>query len=261
MTKFEGPYGVIETDELIPRWTFPCDGTIKQVESGWMLGDMSNAVTEVRKERAIHKIHKQDYDYGNTFDEIDLDESAEAIQKTASRLLIRPELGRLRSRGRQADSSSENVFEVNEETVDGLIDDIEDSANSFRKMFLSQTIPQLLGYDIAAGEAEAVVRDMLKTDIEIDDELVSYIGKISLADMIGKVMKDSKNIPEAVLGDVLKDFLIKSFDGVRVDALKNHKSGLLRRLKSEYSNLIAEGKMPTLGTSRGLSQVRNGQET
>lgn len=243
---------------MVPRWSFPCDNSIKQVEESWMLGDMSNTIAPVRKERGIHKIHNQDFDYGT--DEIDLDETADAIQKTENRLLIRPELHRIRNRSNKDGVSSENVIEVSDDQVTDIIDHVEEKADTFRSLFLRRSIPLLLGYDIAAGESEAVVRDILKTDIEIDDELLGYIGSVTLADMISETMKTCDNIPDSVRADVLKDWLIKSFDGVRAERSGAQKSNLLRRLKNEYDGIIANGQMPLLGTARGLSQ-RNGKET
>lgn len=234
---------------MIPRWTFPCDNTIKHVEEGWMLGDATNSVTPVRKEHAIHKIHDNQYDYEG-LDEIDLDDSADAIQKTESRLLIRPELRGLRRRASKNEIGAENVVNVSDEKVDEIIDSIESRADRFRASMLSKTIPLLLGYDIAAGESEAIVRDLLKTDIEIDDELVGYISRVTVADMIGETLSECPNVPESVRADVLKDWLIKSFDGVRTEQANAKKSGLLHRLKNDYENMIATGK---LGTSRGLS--------
>lgn len=256
MSKFESPYGIMESEDLVPRWSFPCKNTITQVEENWMLGDMSNTVSPVRKERSIHKIHQEDFDYG---DEIDLDETADALQKTETRLLIRPELNRIRKRSGK-DGFGENVIDVSDDQVSGIIDSVEEQADAFRKLLLQRTVPMLLGYDIAAGESEAVVRDILKTDIEIDDELVGYIGRVTLADMIGGVMKTCDNIPDTVRGDVIKDWLIKSFDGARAEFSRVHKSNTLRRLKSEYDGMIANGNAPLLGTSRGLSE-RNGKET
>lgn len=244
---------------MVPRWSFPCDNSIKQVEESWMIGDMSNTVSPVRKERGIHKIHNQDFDYG-TDDEIDLDETADAIQKTENRLLIRPELHRIRNRSNKDGVSSENVIEVSDDQVTDIIDHVEEKADTFRSLFLRRSVPLLLGYDIAAGESEAVVRDILKTDIEIDDELLGYIGSVTLADMISETMKTCDNIPDNVRADVLKDWLIKSFDGVRNERSGMQKSNLLRRLMNGHDGIIANGQMPLLGTARGLSQ-RNGKET
>ncbi|AXG66728.1 hypothetical protein HOU08_gp002 [Dickeya phage vB_DsoM_JA29] len=224
-----------------------------------MLGDMSNTVSPVRLTRGIHKIHNQDFDYDGT-DEIDLDETADAIQKTESRLLIRPELRGIRNRSKKNGIGAENVIEVSDDQVSDIIDHVEEKADSFRSMLLRRTVPLLLGYDIAAGESEAIVRDILKTDIEIDDELVGYIGRVTLADMIGESMKSCDNLPESVRADVLKDWLIKAFDGVRADHSRANKSSLVRRLKNEYEGMIANGKVPLIGTSRGLSQ-RHGKET
>lgn len=248
----------MESEELVPRWSFPCSNSIKQVEESWMLGDMSNTVSPVRMERPIHKIHEQEFDYGN--DEIDLDETADAIQKTENRLLIRPELHRIRNRSKKDGVSSENVIEVSDDQVTDIIDSVEGKADSFRSLFLRRTVPLLLGYDIAAGESEAVVRDILKTDIEIDDEMIGYIGRVTLADMISDVMKTCDHIPETVRAEVMKDWLIKAFDGIRTEHARTQKSNLVRRLKNEYDGIIANGSAPLLGTARGLSQ-RNGKET
>jgi len=263
LSKFESPYGVMESEKMVPSWSFPCDGTISEVEESWMLGDMSNAVSPVRMVREIHKIHQHEFDYGND-EEIDLDESADAIQKTESRLLIRPELKRLRSRAKANDIGADNVIDVSDEQITTILDSVEGKADGFRNLLLKRTVPLLLGYDIAAGESEAVVRDILKTDIEIDDELVEYIGRVSIADMLAETLKSCENIPESVRSDVLKDWLIKSFDGVRTEKSNEksraNKSSLLRRMKSEYDNMKANGA-PMIGTSRGLSDRNGFKET
>lgn len=258
--KFEGPYGLVETAQLIPRWTYPIKhGQVKSV-SAWELNTLENIVTPVRMINDIHVMHNREYE--DNEDAIDLDEDAEALSKTESRLLIKPRLNQIRARGKQDHISPENVFDVDSEVIDQTIDTINDQAAKFRRHFLDSVFSPILGYDIAAGEAEAIARDCLKTDLEIDSELVPYIERIGLANIIGSMMEESKSVPEAVRADVLKDWLIKSFDDIRAD-LKGDKTfhkmkAQMRRLMHGNDELVAKGT--GIGTTRGMSEVRNRQK-
>lgn len=260
MGKLETPYGLIESDNLIPRWTYPVKhGQIRRVES-WELDSLPNTTTPVRMVNDIHAIHNtevEEYD-----DTIDLDAEAAAISKTESRLLIKPKLNQIRNRKDKDHSGPENVFNVSSEVIDQTLDTIESNSDKFREHFLKNIFSPILGYDIAAGEAEAIARDCLKTELTIDSELVPYIERIGLANIMGSMFKDSNDIPELVRQDVLKDWLIKSFDDIRLDhisKLGGHKlRDQIRRLMHGNDELVAKGG-PGIGTTRGFSEARKQQ--
>lgn len=261
MGRLESPYGLVESDSLIPRWTYPVKhGQVRRVEA-WELDKLPNATTPVRMVNDIHAIHSnevEEYD-----DTIDLDAEAAAIAKTESRLLIKPRLNQIRNRKNQDDFGAENVFNVGSEVIDQTIDFIDSATGKFREHFLKNIFSPILGYDIAAGEAEAIARDCLQTDLEIDSEMVPYIERIGLANIIGSLMKDTESVPEAVRADVLKDWLIKSFDDIRAE----HKSKLgmnslrdqVRRLMHGNDDLVAKHGVG-IGTTRGFSEARKQQK-
>lgn len=257
---YESPYGVIESDSLVPRWTKSAPhGTVRQVEL-WELEFLTNSVRETSLVNDIHAIHQnQVEDYADE-EQLDLDAELDAQEKTASRLLIRPKLNKIRNRNRQDATGPENVFDVTPETISREVNRIDKKSRKIRKLLLGNVVANMLGYDIAAGETEAIARDCLQTSIEIDDELVPYMERIGLANILGSFLHDSEHIPESVKSDVLKDLMIKWMDDVRAEAKNKNKSQLLRRLKHEFEDLVAKPSGPSLGTTRGFSERRKQEQ-
>lgn len=258
-TPYESPYGVIESERLVPRWTKPIvHGRVRQVLD-WQLDVLTNSVREASLVNDIHAIH-QNQVVQHDDEQLDLDAEFDAQEKTASRLLIRPKLNKIRNRNRKDETGPENVFDVTPETIDREVSRIDRKSRKIRKLLLGNVVANMLGYDIAAGETEAIARDCLQTEIEIDDELVPYMERIGLANILGSFLKDSEHIPESVKADVLKDLMIKWMDDIRVEAKNKSKSNFLRRLKHEYDDLIAQPSGPSLGTTRGLSEQRKREQ-
>lgn len=258
--QFEGPYGLVESDSLVPRWTYPVKhGQVRRVEA-WELDKLSNTTTQVRMVNDIHAIHStpvEDYDD----DALDLDEEAAALSKTESRLLIKPRLNEVRARKNKNHIGPENVFTVESEVIDGTLDSVDEHAKTFRDYLLHQVFSPILGFDIAAGEVEAISKDCLKTDLEIDSELVPYIERVGLANIIGVMLSKSQSVPESVRSDVLKDWLIKSFDDVRAEHKAktgtNTLRAQIRRLMHGNDDMIAKGV--GIGTTRGYTEHRKKQ--
>ena len=256
MSNFEGPYGLVESDSMVPRWTYPVKhGQIRRVEA-WELYRLPNTTTPVRMVNDIHAIHStpvEDHD-----DVLDLDEEAAALSKTESRLLIKPRLNEVRARKNKDHVGPENVFSVESEVIDGALDSIDEHSKTFRDYLLHQVFSPILGFDIAAGEVEAISKDCLKTDLEIDSELVPYIERVGLANIIGVMLSKSNSVPESVRSDVLKDWLIKSFDDVRAEYKLKHGTNTLRdklrRLMHGNDDLVAKGV--GIGTTRGYTEHR-----
>ncbi|QZE59247.1 hypothetical protein MPK66_gp003 [Erwinia phage pEa_SNUABM_2] len=254
VSNFEGPYGLVESDQMIPRWSYPVKhGQVRRVEA-WELDTLPNATQQVRMVNDIHAIHNtpvEDYD-----DALDLDEEAATISKTESRLLIKPRLDEVRARKNKDHLSPENVFSVTDEVIDGALDSIDAYSETFRDYLMHHVFSPILGFDIAAGEVEAIAKDCLKTDLEIDSELVPYIERVGLANVLGVMLSKSNSVPESVRADVLKDWLIKAFDDVRAEhKLKgNSLREQIRRLMHGNNDLVAKG--PGIGTTRGFSDYR-----
>lgn len=260
VSKFEGPYGLVESDKMIPRWTFPIkQGEIRQVEA-WELDKLPNAVMAARMVNDIHTIHSTPIEESD--DTIDLDEEAEAYSKTESRLLIKPRLNQIRARKNKDYVGPDNVFNVGSEVIDSTLDSIDANTNVIREYMLHQIFAPILGYDIAAGEAEAIARDCLQTELQIDSELVPYLERIGLANIIGVMLQKSESVPESVRADVMKDWLIKSFDEVRAEHKANSTipkfRDQLRRLMHGNEDLMAN--RAGIGTTRGFSQLRKQQK-
>lgn len=246
----EGPYGLIESDELIPRWTYPIrKQKITRVED-WEIGPLPNVISAARMVNDIHSIHKGPED---ETEHIDLDAEAEAYAKTGSRLSIKPRLHEIRNRSKSDDFGPENVIDIDADQVDGYIDNIERHSRRFKKMLLRNTVSRMLGFDIAAGETEAIARDCLKTDVEIDDDMVPYIEAIGNAEMVADMMKEGGKIPEVVMNDVLKEMLNKSFEDNRL-LNKVKEAQKMRRMNHEFDGLVAR---PSIGMTRGLSDVKS----
>lgn len=257
---YESPYGVIESANLVPRWTKSVvHGSVRRVEE-WELEVLTNSVREVSFVNDIHAIHQNQVVEADDDDQLDLDAELTAQEKTASRLLIKPKLHKIRNRNRKDETGPENVFDVSDKTIDREVRRIDNKSRKIRRLLLGNVVSTMIGYDIAAGETEAIARDCLQTPVEIDDELVPYMERIGLANILGSFLADSEHIPEQVKSDVLKDLLIKWFDDTRNEDKAKNKSGYLRRLKQEFDGLIAQQSGPSLGTTRGFSELRKREQ-
>lgn len=259
MANYEGPYGLVESDNMVPRWSYPVKhGQVRAVEA-WELNKMDNITAPVRMVRDIHAIHSIPVEEPD--DLLDLDEEAEKISKTESRLLIKPRLNEVRSRKYKDHIGPENVFTVEGDVIDGALDSIDEFSSTFREHLLRNVFSAVLGFDIAAGEVEAISKDCLKTDLEIDSELVPYIERVGIANIIGVMLSKSESVPEAVRSDVLKDWLIKSFDDVRIEYKTktgdNKLRDRIRRLMHGNDELVAKGT--GIGTARGFTEYRKKQ--
>lgn len=241
---YEGPFGLVEDGEMEPRWTNPLIEGCRRVEAH-EIGDLPNTVTPVRMQRSLHKIHSTPSEVPVTDEEIiDLSEEERAAEKTLNRLLIKPRLNRIRDRSKSDDIQPENIVNVSDKEVQSVIARIEKKAKKYRTHFLSDLLPNILGYDIAAGEAEAIARDTLETEMAIDDEMVDYIERIGVCAVLTQTMKDKKKIfSQDFISQVMSQWLTSSFDDVRetrkAKEKSNGKRGQFRRLMQEYEGLIA----------------------
>ncbi len=249
------PFGIFDDGEMEPRWTYRCTGTIQRVEE--IDTFLANTVMRVRMQPRIHKIcQEEESDY------IDLSQDEEEANRRAERLLIRPNLNKIRNRNKSDDFEAENLVPVSNKAVDNTISLIEDNAGRVRTHFLERVLPRLVGFDIAAGEAEAIARDELETELEIDDEIARYLERLSVAELLSTTMKDSKTFSKEFIEQRIGIWIDTEFDKVRTDLIKSQKSnGIqkeLRRLMRQNEGLVSkrvEQDSPTLGVTR--SRPRN----
>lgn len=228
------PYGLIDGD-LEPRWTYgQADGTVRQVE---FLDDLPNSISLARMQQKIHKI-SGDTCEEDTYIDLSIDE-AEAHKKS-SRVLIRSNLQRIRDRNKSDDFEPENIVPVSSKIINRTIERIENNAAIMRKHFLEEVIPLMVGYDIAAGEAEAIARDELETDMEIDSEIALYLERITVASLLSRTMrkKFDKDFVDAQIGKWVEAEFAQVRDQVKSD---KNVSGQ-RRFMNQLRDLVAQRK-------------------
>lgn len=247
----DGPYGVIEDQELVPRWTRPVKGgRVRKVES-WELGDIKGTVRKVDMVAPMtisvsQSRHQQS---------IDIDEDANRISKTESRLLIKPIISKLRSRSDTDDFSPTNLIDFSSEELTESLDHLDKSTAVFRKALLNEATTMLMAYDTAAGETEAIVRDCLETEIEIDNELSDYIEQIGNANILAAAFSQCTHLTSENQEKVLDEFLSKAFEDVRSQHKSRGRVAMMRRLKADNEHLVAKHEV---GAIRNLANPGNG---
>lgn len=246
----DGPYGVIEDQELVPRWIKPVvGGKVKKVEA-WELGDITGKVHRVRMVAPMTISVSQ----SRLPESIDIDEDANRIAKTESRLLIKPIISKLRSRTSKDDFSPTNLIDFTPDELTESLDFLDKSTSVFRKALLNEATTLLMAYDTAAGETEAIVRDCLETEIEIDNELSDYIEQIGNANILAAAFRQCSHLTESNKENVLEEFLSKAFDEVRNQHKSRGRVAMLRRLKADNEHLVAKheiGAIRNLGGQPG----------
>lgn len=245
----DGPYGVIE-QELSPRWTRPVrGGKVTKVES-WELGYVTGKTTKVRMVAPMTIAASK----SRQLQSIDIDEEATRLSKTESRLLIKPIISKLRSRSGSDDFSPTNLIDFPQEELTESLDHLDKSTKIFRRALLNEATSMLMAYDTAAGETEAIVRDCLETEIEIDNELTDYIEQIGNANILAAAFGQCTHLPEANKEKVLEEFLLKAFDEIRIQHKSKGRIALMRRLQADNEHLVAKHEV---GAIRNLAGRQN----
>lgn len=244
------PYGILDGD-LEPRWTFGrCTGRVEAVD---FLEDLPNAVVPARMQQKIHKISGDNFEE-DTF--IDLTQGEEEAARKSSRVLIRPNLERIRDRNKADDIEPENIVPVTDKEIKKTIKKIEQNASVMRKHFLEEVIPLMVGYDIAAGEAEAIARDELETNMAIDSEIAYYLERATVCSLLSRMLrkKFTKEFVEKHMGQ----WLDLEFAAVREQVSKEKQAAMRgqakRRLMDQYGDLIAQRKGSTEPAPIGMTR-------
>ena len=277
----DGAYGIMEEQKLVPRWTFSIQkfGEVRQVED-YEITDLPNTVCEVRMIAPIHKLHSskkahdaiyRPIDEANIngrheegeFD-IDLEEKIESVTHRRNRMLkFERKEKEFRNRNKADDMEPENIVNVSSEELDEIRNSVEDAVTDIRHYLTRETVPLLLGYDIAAGEVEAITADQLKTPFTIDSEIFGYLERISVAGLLSRRL--AAVLPAEVADHVIKDWTVKELDMLRTrnnDKKQSKSQREFRRMLKEYDGLIARedssGMQPKIGVMRG--QTRHGAD-
>lgn len=252
---YDGPFGIVPSDgELVPRWTHPVPNGVYRVDfidSSTLTG----CVVPARMQAKIHKIHTMEHPDET---ELDMSEGEEEFTSTSGRTIVTPRRGRIRDRSTDADTLAENVLDLSQDQISEVRESINSMADGFRSHFLETLIPTLLGFDIAAGETEAIARDILDTDVEIDSETVDYMERVGIATMIGKQLRRHPDIfGDTVVDQVLITWLNESFAEVREARKKSSYVSPMRRLMSEFEGLIAKPKGSNIGVAKSRGQQQD----
>lgn len=247
----DGPYGVIDDQELVPRWSRPVHGgRVREVES-WELGDILGHVLEAPMVAPMTiSVSKSRH-----LQSIDIDEDANRISKTESRLLIKPIISKLRSRSETDDFCPTNLIDFTQGELSESLDQLDKSTKVFRIALLNEATTLLMAFDTAAGETEAIVRDCLETEIEIDNELSDYIEQIGNANILAAAFSQCSHLTTEVREKVLDEFLNKAFEDVRSQHKSKGRMALMRRLKVDNEHLVAKHDV---GAIRNLARQGHG---
>lgn len=240
----DGPYGVLESSEFEPRWTFKGTGNcvVEVSEEDIPPLPPNNRVVQARTVRKISHAIKRDPAYDEEVNEIDLEEDADHIARIENRLLIRPTISKLRERTKSDTPDPDNVVDVSEDDLDDTLDSIENISKSYRDALLKGSVSRIMAFDMASGQTEAIVRDCFDTEIEIDDEMTDYIQTVSTLDLLAATLKSCANISEDVWKPALREYLTASLSELRIERKQQVKAEQrlqnIRRFKSEYENMV-----------------------
>jgi hypothetical protein len=244
---YSGPYGAQSTFRRKPRFSFEfLDGAIEHLaEKEDLMPVLDGYISKVDyyqvEELVLPK--KVDVEHvegrgGHRGEVIDFE--AEADQFEARSAHRREMLESVKSRFILADTpNAENVFELSESDLQNAVSALGLESSALREI-LTRNIVMSASSDIAAGQAEAMLSDVLDTDIEIDDYIDPFIAATGDADILGYVLSHTKHIPKDVMSEVLKDFLLKRFEAARTEISARRRLDAMRsRFSSKFENMVA----------------------
>jgi len=244
---YSGPYGAQSTFRRKPRFSFEfLDGSIEHVvEKEDLMPVLDGYISKVDYYQVEELVlpRKADVEHiegrGTGRGEI-IDFEAEADQFEARSAQRREMLESVKSRFVLNDTpDAENVFELSEADMRNAVSALGSESSALRDI-LTRNIVMSASSDIAAGRAEAMLSDVLDTDIEIDDYLDPFIAATGDADLLGYVLSRTAHIPKEVKTEVLKDFLLKRFEAARTEISARRRLDAMRnRFSSKFENMVA----------------------
>lgn len=244
---YDGPFGLVPDGPSVPRWTWDIPKGVNRVEY-FTGGPLSKHVVPARMVAPVHKIHTMDHP---DEEELDLTQAEKEFGKRISKTIIQRRNGRLRDRSPSDDLSPENIVNFSDKMARRAQKRVEDKTKEYRAYFMNELLPSLVGYDIAAGETEAVARDILETEVEIDGEAVEYIERVCIGSLIAKQMSSLKgSFSQAVIDQVMINWMTEAFTEVRESRKKNAKNDTMRRMLSEFDGLIARRSGASVGVGK-----------
>ena len=244
---YSGPYGAQSTFRRKPRFSFDfVDGLVERVaEKEDMLPVIDGYVNQVDyyqvEELVLPKKADVEHSEGRGTARgpvIDFDEEADQFE--ARSIQRREMLETVKSKINLSNApDAENVFEIGDADIDRAVSSLSIESGVIREI-LTRNIVMAASSDIAAGQAEAVLSDVLDSDVEIDDYVDSFIAATGDADILGYVLSKAKYIPKEVRSEVLKDFLLHRFNAARSEiSAQKRLAALKNRFSSKFENMVA----------------------
>jgi hypothetical protein len=132
----------------------------------------------------------------------------------------------------------DNLFEFDQNEVDGIVHNLERKTRSFRSLLIRNTVLGAAS-DISAAQAEALMQQVLGLDVTIDDSTLPFVLVSGEIDLVGYALKNSRNISATVRDEILKAFALKRLDNAFAEQAAKRRIENHRRVSARFDNMIA----------------------
>ena len=125
----------------------------------------------------------------------------------------------------------DNVVNVSEGVLQQILDNTDFATRKIVGALLERGVPLAMSYDNATSYAEAVLRDGLNIDVEIDDDITKIIdslNKLSVAYMYSRMVKLPKSIRRQYIQELTTEFVKEAMIQMKVASNTRKYSQTLR---------------------------------
>ena len=148
----------------------------------------------------------------------------------------------------------DNVVNVSEGVLKHILDNTDFATRKIVGTLLKRSIPLAMSYDNATSYAEAVLRDGLNIDIEIDDDILKIIdnlNKLSIAYMYSRMVKLPKSIRRLYVETLTVKFVDEAMAQMKIAQNTRKYSQSLRETVAHVTS-SRERKKSDKGLTDGL---------
>ena len=152
----------------------------------------------------------------------------------------------------------DNVVEVPEGVLEQIMSRTDFATRQLVSILLERSVPLAMSYDNATSYAEAVLRDGLSVDIEIDDDItkvIDQLGKLSVAYQYSRLVKLPKAIRKRFIEGLCDKFVDEAMNQMKISQNTRKYSQNLREVVAHVKSkkapdTLEEGVNNNVGVKR-----------
>ena len=153
----------------------------------------------------------------------------------------------------------DNVVEVPEGVLEQIVSRTDFATRQLVALLLERSVPLAMSYDNATSYAEAVLRDGLSVDIEIDDDItkvIDQLGKLSVAYQYSRLVKLPKAIRRRFIEGLCDKFVEESVAQMKIAQNTRKYSQNLREVVAHVQSKKAPDLEEAVQNNVGVKKSR-----